>query len=239
MNKKGLAIITGASKGIGSAIAKGLAKDGYRVVLIARNISNLEKVSDTITNMNSNIPVPILLPVDITDYAKLTAELKNITDQYGPINILVNSAAMFLDSSLNESVDNYRKIMETNVVAQYALLQTVVEIMKSQKSGYIFNIASRAGKYGFPGGGIYGSTKFALVGLTESLYRELAPIGIRITSLCPGWVNTQMAKDAGTPFTDEEMIQPDDLLKTIQFLLNLSENVCVKEVVLEMKNSMI
>jgi short-subunit dehydrogenase len=80
---------------------------------------------------------------------------------------------MFMDGSLNESVEDFRKITETNVVAQYAILKTVTEIMKTQKSGYIFNIASRAAKYGFPSGGIYGSTKFAFVGLTESLYREL------------------------------------------------------------------
>jgi NADP-dependent 3-hydroxy acid dehydrogenase YdfG len=111
--------------------------------------------------------------------------------------------------------------------------------MKAQKSGYIFNIASRAAKYGFPGGGIYGSTKFAFVGLTESLFRELAPAGIRLTSLCPGWVNTEMAKKAGTPLKEEEMIQPSDLLNTIRYLLNLSESVCIKEIVLEMKKSII
>lgn len=80
---------------------------------------------------------------------------------------------MFMDGSLSEPVDNFRKIMEINVIAQYGILKTVTEIMKIQKSGYIFNIASRAAKYGFADGGIYGSTKFAFLGLAESLYREL------------------------------------------------------------------
>jgi short-subunit dehydrogenase len=146
---------------------------------------------------------------------------------------------MFIDGSLNEPVDSFKKIIEINVVAQYAVLKTVTEIMKKQQSGYIFNIASRAAKYGFSDGGIYGSTKFAFVGLTESLYRELAPLGIRVTSLCPGWVNTEMAKTAGTPLKEEEMIQPNDLLNTIRYLLNLSENVCIKEIVIEMKKSII
>ena len=75
--------------------------------------------------------------------------------------------------------------------------------------------------------------------LKESLYRGLAPLGIRVTTLCPGWVNTDMAKKAGTPFKDEEMIQPDDLLNTIRCLLNLSENVCIKDIVFEMKKSII
>jgi short-subunit dehydrogenase len=234
-----LAIITGASQGIGSAIAIGLANDGYRVVLIARNKQNLDKVHDEIMNSSTNVLEPIVLPLDITDYAKVDEEIKTVNQKYGTVDILVNAAAMFIDGSLNEPVDNFKKILEINVVAQYAVLKTVTEIMKMQQRGYIFNIASRAAKYGFSDGGIYGSTKFAFAGLSESLYRELAPLGIRVTSLCPGWVNTEMAKTAGTPLKDEEMIQPNDLLNSIRYLLNLSGNVCIKEIVIEMKKSII
>jgi NADP-dependent 3-hydroxy acid dehydrogenase YdfG len=236
---KGLALITGASRGIGATIAKGLANDGYRVVLITRNMQNLDKVHDEIIKSGGNTFEPVVLPLDITDYAKLDDEIKSIHQAYGLIDILVNAAALFMGGSLNEPVDNFKKILETNVVAQYAVLKTVTEIMKNQGSGYIFNIASRAAKYGFPGGGIYGSTKFAFAGLSESLYRELAPFGIRVTTLCPGWVNTEMAQTARTPLKDEEMIQPGDLLNTIRYLLNLSENVCIKEIVIEMKKSIL
>ena len=173
--QKGLAIITGASQGIGAVIAAGLAKDGYRVVLIARNRQNLEKVHDEIMLSDKNVQEPIVLPLDITDCTKVDTEIKNIHQKYGTVDILVNAAAMFMDGSLSESVDNFRKIMEINVIAQYGILKTVTEIMKAQKDGYIFNIASRAAKYGFADGGIYGSTKFAFLGLAESLYRELRP----------------------------------------------------------------
>jgi short-subunit dehydrogenase len=237
--RKELAIVTGASQGIGSTIAIGLAKDGYKVVLIARNKQNLDKVYKEIIELGSDVPEPIVLPLDITNFMKVDHEIKKINQRYGTIDILVNAAAMFIDGSLNESVDNFKKIIEINLVAQYAVLKTVTEIMKNQGDGYIFNIASRAAKYGFPGGGIYGSTKFALLGLTESLYRELAPLGIRVISLCPGWVNTEMAKIAGAPFKDEEMIQPRDLLNTILYLINLSENVCIKEIVFDMRKSIV
>jgi short-subunit dehydrogenase len=236
---KGLALVTGASRGIGAAIAKGLASDGYRLVLIARNRQKLDEVRDEIIRTDGNASEPVVLALDITDYARLEAEIKSIHQAYGMMDILVNAAALFMDGSLNEPVESFRKIIDTNVVAQYAVLKTVTGIMKSQGSGYIFNIASRAAKYGFPGGGIYGTTKFAFAGLSESLYRELAPSGIRVTALCPGWVNTEMARAAGTPLEDEEMIQPGDLLHTIRYLLSLSANVCVKEIVIEMQKSML
>ncbi|MDR3047167.1 MAG: SDR family oxidoreductase [Bacteroidales bacterium] len=237
--EKGLAIVTGASQGIGAKISIGLAEDGYQVVLIARNKSNLDKVCENIRNLDNDVSEPIALPLDITDYENVDREIKRINIEYGKIDILVNSAAMFMDGSLNEPVENFKKIVDINIIAQYTILQTVTEIMRQQKSGYIFTIISRAAKYGFAGGGIYGSTKFALLGLTESLYRELAPLGIRLTSLCPGWVNTEMAKKAGTPFKDEEMVQPQDLLDTIRYLLGLSKNVCIKEIVFEMEKSII
>ena len=104
--------------------------------------------------------------------------------------------------------------------------------MKKQQSGYIFNVASRSGKVGFSGSGGYSASKFGLLGLNESLYRELTPQGIKVTALCPAWVNTQMAREAGTPLEAEEMIQPSDLFHTIQWLVNLSSGACVKEVVI-------
>lgn len=239
MKKKGLAIITGASQGIGSAVAIGLAKDGYRVVCMARNKKNLEKIYSTISKIEDVQQEPLIIPIDITNYHRVEKEIKNINRKYGDIDILVNSAGIFIDGSLNASILDYKKIVELNLTAQYYIMQKVVEIMKNQKNGYIFNLASRAGKYGFPGGGIYGSTKFALIGLTESLYRELAPLGIRVTSLCPGWVNTKMAYEAGATLSENEMIQPEDVLDTIRYLLKLSKNVCVKEIVLEMNKSII
>ena len=124
-------------------------------------------------------------------------------------------------------------MLDTNLTAQFVFLSAVIPVMKEQKSGYIFNVASRAGKIGFAGSGGYSASKFGLVGLNESLYRELTPLGISVTALCPGWVNTNMAYEAGTTLKGKQMIQPDDLFKTIKWLLSLSPGACVKEVVLE------
>ena len=117
-------MITGASQGIGSAIAIGLANDGYRVVLIARNKQNLDRVCDEILKSGDNVPEPIVMPLDITNYTRMNNEIRNINRKYGAIDILVNAAALFMDGSLSEPVDNFKKIIETNVVAQYAILKT-------------------------------------------------------------------------------------------------------------------
>ena len=237
--EKNLAIITGASQGIGSVIAKGLAQNGYRVVLIARNKDKLNAVHNEIIDGNNHVYEPIVIPLDLTDYKKVDTEIQRLNQKYGHISILVNAAAMFMDGSLCEPTDNFKRILDINLVAQYNILKSVVEIMKQQRAGYIFNIVSRAAKYGFAGGGIYGASKFGFLGLADSIYHELAPLGIHVTSLCPGWVNTDMAKMAGTPFNDNEMVQPEDLLKTILYLLDLSPNVCIKDIVFEMEKSII
>lgn len=235
MLKNKVAIITGASKGIGRAIALGLAKMGYQTVLISRNIKDLESVSNQITKKDGCSPA--LFQLDITNSAEVESTIKAIVAKFGEIDVLVNNAGVYHGGSLNISEKEFEKQLSTNLTAQYSILKYVVPIMKKQKSGYIFNVASRAGKIGFAGSGAYCASKFGLVGLSESLYRELNPLGIRVTALCPGWVDTEMAYQAGSPLRGEEMIQTDDLFRTIEWLLSLSAGACVKEVVIETPHS--
>ena len=231
MWKNKVAIITGAGKGIGKAIALGMARLDYQTILIGRNPDDLQNVSNTILNIGAL--KPILLQLDITDSKAMQAAIKRIISELGHIDVLVNNAGIYRDGSLEISEEDFEKQLATNLTAQYTMLKEIVPIMKEQKSGYIFNVASRAGKIGFAGSGAYSATKFGLVGLSESLYRELNPLGIHVTALCPGWVNTKMAYEAGTTLNEEQMIQPEDLMRTIEWLLSLSPGACVKEVVLE------
>lgn len=226
-----IAIITGASKGIGKAIAIGLAQLSYRTVLIGRDKKSLMDVAHEI-NKKFNAK-PIFYPLDITDFNSVKSTIKQIVTNFGRIDVLVNNAGIYSDGSIEIDEDSFSKILETNLKAQYVFLKEIVPIMKLQKSGYIFNIASRSGKIGFAGSGAYSASKFGLVGLNESLYRELVPLGINVTALCPGWVNTKMAFEAGATMSGKEMIQPEDLFRTVKWLLSLSPGACVKELVIE------
>lgn len=235
--KNKIAIITGASKGIGRAIATGLASLNYQTVIMGRNHDDLIKVASEIDEKWGI--KPIISNVDITDTHSVKKTITKIKKELGQIDVLVNNAGIFFDGSVDISEADFTKMIETNLTAQFVILKEVVPIMKAQKSGYIFNVASRAGKIGFAGSGAYSASKFGLVGLNEALYRELVPLGISVTALCPGWVNTKMALEAGTTLIGEQMIQPEDLFKTIEWLLSLSPGACVKEVVLETPFSII
>ncbi|RIH65572.1 SDR family oxidoreductase [Mariniphaga sediminis] len=225
-----VALITGASKGIGKAISIGLAKLGYQTILTGRNAKGLDETSAEI--IREGCPAPKVFPMDITHSEKVKETVAQIVKDVGRIDVLVNNAGIYFGGSLELPEQDFKTMLDTNLSAQFVLLQEVVPVMKQQQSGYIFNIASRSGKVGFAGSGGYCASKFGLIGLSESLYNELTPQGIKVTALCPAWVNTTMAQQAGSPLPPETMIQPDDLFETIRWLLNLSSGSCVKEVVI-------
>jgi len=237
MNNIKTAIITGASRGIGRAIAIGLAKEGYLPVLISRTKSQLKAVADEIKTSTNHKIDPVVYAFDITDHDKISDVVKAIKSKYKRIDILVNNTGAIIKGTLGLSKEDLNKMIETNLVAPFLFINEIVSIMKEQKGGYIFNIASRAGKIGFAETGIYSASKFGLVGYSESLYRNLAPFGIKVTSICPSWVDTAMARVAESPLAAEEMIQSEDIMETIHWLLSLSDATCVKDVVIECRKT--
>jgi len=237
MNKIKTAIITGAGRGIGRAIAIGLAKEGYIPVLISRTKRRLEAVADEIKTTTNHKIDPAVYVIDITDHYKIPDVIEAIKNKFKRIDILVNNAGALIKGTVGVSKEDLNKLIETNLVAPFLFINEIVAIMKEQKGGYIFNIASRAGKIGFEESGIYSASKFGLVGYSESLYKNLAHFGIKVTSICPSWVDTRMARIAGSPFASEEMIQPQDIMETINWLLNLSDAACVKDVIIECRKA--
>jgi NAD(P)-dependent dehydrogenase (short-subunit alcohol dehydrogenase family) len=225
-----VAVITGASKGIGRAIATGLGRLNCQTVLIGRNVNDLQHVSEEISS-HSGLK-PLVFSLDITDSKAVKRMAEEVLEAYGKIDILVNNAGIHFGGSLDIEEEDFKAMLETNLTAQYIVAREIVPAMISQGSGYVFNVASRSAKVGFAGSGGYCASKFGLLGFSESLYRELTPQGIKVTALCPAWVNTRMAFEAGTPLQPEEMIQPEDLFETIRWLLDLSPGACVKEVVI-------
>lgn len=235
-----VALVTGASRGIGRAAALGLARLGYQTLLVGRTRSTLDQVAQEICQQTeqADILAPRVVPMDLADVDTIDHVLWPVLQKVGRVDVLVNNAGQWKAGSLDMSCEELEALIRLNLTAQVAVLQTVVPMMKQQGSGAIFNIASRAGKVGFAGSGGYCASKFALVGMGESLFRELVPLGLKVTTLCPGWVNTDMGYEAGCTLEPERIIQPEDLVKTMQWVLSLSPGTCVKEVVLESPQSL-
>lgn len=234
MDQQPVALVTGASRGIGRALALGLAADGYRVAAAARSADQLVALGK-----EAGLPASRFLPLtlDMADADAIPRAVEAIIREFGRIDLVANNAGLGVNGTLEVPFDTFQQLMAVNLAGPFRLLQEVVPHMLKAKSGTIINVASRAGKIGFAGFGAYAASKFALVGLTESLYRELAPQGIRVTALCPSWVDTQMAQESGTPLPSQEMIRPEDLMKTIRWILSLSPAACVREVMIECRGN--
>ncbi len=152
-------------------------------------------------------------------------------ERFGRIDLLFNNAGIFRHGTSECSLDEFTEMLDINLTAAFHFIRLVVPVMKKQGSGHIINLSSRSGKVAKPLSGGYAASKFGLVGLNEALYRELSQSGIRVTALCPGWVDTEMATSSGLDAAD--MITTDDILNTVRWLLSLSPAACVKDVYMD------
>lgn len=229
MSMKPLVWITGANRGIGSAVARHFIEAGSPVALFVRSA---EHVEDTrIVRAHGAEGRVSVFAADLTDRIAVDAAIAEALDQRGVPDILINNAGMNVRGTLEPSASAFEAMIQVNLIAPFLFCQRVVPGMKQRGSGMIVNIGSVCSKTGFAGGGAYCATKFALLGFTESLFHELTPLGIKVTALCPSWVNTDMA--AYAPHDGSQMIQPADIVNTIEYLWALSPFACPKEVVIE------
>ena len=195
MNKK--VLVTGASRGIGKAIAKVLASSGYDVFICARNYELLQHVSSEIGAIG-------FFSCDITDYEAV----KNMLEEIGGVDILVNNAGTYVWSAVEKTTQSdIKKLIDLNIKAPYDLICSCVEYMKTNRWGRIINIGSISGVVGEANASLYSMTKSSFNGLTKALGLELAEYGITINTINPGWVKTDLAENAveDGDFTEEEI----------------------------------
>ncbi len=236
MNKNSkVAIVTGASRGIGADVAEALVIDGYITVITARSQEGLNEVAKQIAAKTAKATV-IVYPLDVQDHNAVQAMVSEVHSKFGRIDLLFNNAGIDMLGTTYVSIEDFDKTLAINLRGAFSFLKAVVPVMKAQGSGFIINVASIAGKIGVEEFGVYCASKFGLVGLSESLHRELSPLGIKVTTLCPGWVDTDMAKTSGLP--KEEMISTSDIVSTVRWLLSLSPAAVVKDLTIECRKSL-
>lgn len=226
--KNRTAIITGAGKGIGLAIATSLAKEGVNLGLIARTKADLEVLRDSLTEAYG-VKVSIAT-ADVSIKNEVDQAVEILKEQLGSIDILVNNAGIAEFGTLLEmDPEVWERMIQVNLMGTYYVTRAVLPAMVEQNSGNIINIASTAGEKGFATGSAYCASKFAMLGLTESVLQEVRKFNIRVVALTPSTVNTELAKNAGLKVGDEEhMMQPEDVAELAIATLKLPDRVFVK-----------
>lgn len=186
-----VAVVTGSSAGIGNVTALALARNGFLTFATMRDLGK----SDEIKSIAAKEKLPLRVrQLDVTDENSIKTAIQSILSDAGRIDVLVNNAGYGLGGAFEDlSMDELKAQYETNVFGLARVTQAVLPAMRKQGSGRIINMSSGAGRFGYPGGSAYVSSKFAVEGLSESLAYELEPFGIRVVLIEPGFINTNFA----------------------------------------------
>jgi NAD(P)-dependent dehydrogenase (short-subunit alcohol dehydrogenase family) len=193
--------ITGASRGLGRAIARGALVRGDQVVATARDAASID--------LPDAAPGRLLaLPMDVTDHGQVERAVRAATDEFGRIDVLVNNAGFGLVGAVEETADaEIRQVFETNVFGLLAVTRAVLPVMRQQRAGHIIMVSSVGGFSGNTGWGIYNASKFAVEGASEALALEVAPLGIKVTIVEPGGFRTDFL--SGTSLQLSESVIED------------------------------
>jgi NAD(P)-dependent dehydrogenase (short-subunit alcohol dehydrogenase family) len=234
--KDRIAIVTGSSSGIGYEISLTLARNGLLTYATMRNLNKAENIKSVATKENLPIRVKQL---DVTDDTSVKNAIQAISSETGRIDVLVNNAGYGLNGALEDlAMDEIKTQYETNVFGLIRTTQAVLPIMRKQKTGIIVNISSGAGRFGFPGGSAYVSTKFAVEGLSESMSYELEPFGIRVVIVEPGVIRTNfgngliVARKSQDPNSPYSQIMQKMVSSFEEMMKNASSPNLVAQVVL-------
>jgi len=221
------ALITGAGKGIGKAIAIALAKEGVNVILISRTQLDVDQLAIKIENFGVK---SLALSADISDINSINAAVEKALAEFKTIDILINNAGIAsFGNFLELEPTEWEKIIQVNVMGTYYTTRAVLPNMIERQTGDIINISSTAGLNGNALTSAYSASKFAVLGLTDSLMQEMRKHNIRVTALTPSTVATDMAKDLNlTDGNPEKVMQSEDIAELIIAQLKLNRRVFIK-----------
>jgi NAD(P)-dependent dehydrogenase (short-subunit alcohol dehydrogenase family) len=186
-----IAVVTGGASGLGYAIASKFASNNIKAIIVGRNEARLKKACESIGENAEYIRC------DVTDFPSLPGLVDSIINKYGKIDILVNNAGINLKKPLLDVTDDdFQLVILTNTNAVFSLTREVFRVMKKRKSGSVLNISSMAAQYGIPLVIAYSAAKSAIEGMTRAMAVEVAPDGIRVNCIAPGFIRTKMSGKA-------------------------------------------
>jgi len=223
-----IALITGASRGIGQNISYSLAEKGVHVIITARTESQLLEVKK---NINSKGGKATAIPADLSKKEDILNLFDEVNKRFGKLEILINNAGIGLFGKLVDfPIEDFDKIMNVNLRAVYLCCQQALKIMIPARNGHIINISSVVGVKGYPNQTAYTASKHAVMGLTKSLAAEIQEYGICVSVILPGGVDTEFARQARPDLDRSILIPPSDISNTVLYLLGLSDTAMVDEI---------
>lgn len=225
------ALITGAGKGIGRAIAIALAAEGVDIALMGRSAGPLEAVAAEVRQHGVKAAVAT---GDVAKIAAVNTAVASLTAELGEIDILINNAGISsFGGFMDLTPERWEEIIQVNLLGAYYVTRAVLPSMIERKTGDIINISSTAGQKGAPATSAYSASKFGLLGMTESLMLEVRKHNIRVSALTPSTIATDMAKDLKlTDGNPEKVMQPEDLAELVVAQLKLNKRVLLKSATL-------
>ena len=235
-----VAVVTGASSGIGAATAKALAGEGYAVALAARREERINELCDEISSAGGKA---LAVPTDVADQASAEALIKAAKDELGSVDVLVNNAGvMLLGPLLGADIEHWQRMVNVNVLGVIYCTHFALPVMQEQGSGHIVNVSSVAGRIARMGSGVYNATKWGVGAFSESLRQEALNYGVRVTIVEPGYVDTELQGHNEHPMVVERMekdkqqigkvLEADDIANAIVYAVKQPEHVSINEVLI-------
>lgn len=221
-----VALITGASRGIGLAIARHFARLGAKLAICGRDARSLDSAAAELRREGVTVSA---VPADVTRPSDLAALVQKTESAAGPIDILVNNAGIGSFAPVQEaSESDWDAVLNTNLKAAFLLSKAVASGMIRRRRGHIINIGSLAGKNTFAGGAVYCSSKWGLLGLTGCMAEDLRPYGIRVSAICPGSVATEFSPHTGRDTS--KMLRPEDVAHAVATIVTQAPQSFISEI---------
>ena len=223
-----VALVTGASRGIGFAVARSLAGLGAKVALCARDPERLEKAAAQLKGAGAAVAA---IPTDVRNANEISPLVRKAEQTLGAIDILVNNAGIGSFAPVQEASEaDWNAILDTNLKAVFLLTKAVAPGMIQRRSGHIINIGSLSGRSAFAGGAIYCASKWGLLGFTQCAAEDLRQYGIRVSAVMPGSVATDFSPHAGKDTS--KMLQPEDVAHAVEAIVTQAPQSFISEVLI-------
>jgi NADP-dependent 3-hydroxy acid dehydrogenase YdfG len=233
ISQEKVALITGASRGIGKAIAQNLARQQINLSLLASKEQHVENVKNSCEQLGVNAQV---IGCDLFSQKDLKSVIDNVISHYGRLDFLINNAGIYDgENTINADLKVWDAVIDVNLRSLIHLTKHALPFLKKSVPSAVVNIASISGKQTHAGGGIYCASKFGVLGFSGCLFDEVRDYGIKVCAICPGYVNTDMVANAD--IDPDKAIQPDDIAQAVSFVINFPGTSCPTEILIRPQKS--